>query len=1632
MFKYTALVQGALDLLMLRHSTVNQLIHNCKQTQLLVSPKRERQFRLIDQMLQQLERNAETHELWGELVSDADYAMNKQTKDILKELSELCRKRTFEFRGSNATYVPEVEIQNLLRNLGCYSICLKVVDLNELDEVGENTRDLCRLCNDLLYWYSLDNSKNQEQVYNSLDYLVDSLDDEIGSDKVIRAVFSNNEYLMKFVPHVYLGRLVDRIIQESKAPQYLSLAASITNVGDRNVVENQFEIVRLLTSPGRLQKVGSFLVPVNHPEYQRKRNMMVDLDPRKEYKPSDLDPELAYHLALLEVLAACTAGRIAISSIEAKIQSVFSYIDCIEAILDPCCCLIAKLTMTSFLLNAIIEVELVVPGLGQSKCCWRLITGYINVLSSMVDDLRRIDSAGWDAKGVSRQYLDYQLHCIAILSIFFEKNYSPEMLTNEVSSTEGQLDRVAMTQNQASNIIRSLYKHVRAVQKLNSPRLGARDKEYIEKAVITMNKAVPGLIEDNLEETLKQDKEAYEMELKLNAPEADHSTEKRMHDSFAAFLKEIEDDEEIQEINNSENDAFISRIESLPYLADSSEIEIRYEPFIKKLVQHVRENIVIIDNETRIDERCTKTTLWCIKSFRRMIENKMGMNIFQRDDEGGEEQDIAAAPVVTAFNTMGVTELCLDLIADGVDDDLQDESIKLCVGLLFKEGGNRAVQQRMFEYLSRPEAELFFHQVRAIIRKLIDFHEWNGVVEIEEDEEPDIPTSIMLIRMLQLMSEGHYHPNQEIVREQPNSPSSVNLLDDLVQYLKCLSQIHCRTSTVAAIRVASTILEVLQGPCKGNQEHFALNTDLLEILNRSIRATVIRDLVREEVIELKKITCDIVEGILEAQSLKSPLYERVLSVLHVDAIKVIALGDDNGVQEEEITEDFELLQTECLVLLQMLIEYYPPLRGELDIPEDITDGHTTTSVEILWNGEMNRVFFHVPEVCHLLSKASKDELVENVCRDSQELKLIDFMERARVLYREIVHQRKLVEMRVASVFSRQNQQNITWLAFTLAFTQNILFLWVLGDQQPIMPDNIVTTIKYLNYMQIACATFVNIMMFVVRSPVIYAGLAESGDYTQVEIYLYTLLDPMTMYYILYNIIAVLALTTADYYATFLLLDIIVKNSTAQNVLMSVIAPRWNIIMALVVTTVISYIYSWYIFIYFPTELLDGNFDCKTLWGCAKFVINYGVKAGEGVGEEMMHTVAQRWLLDVTHFFAITVGVFNLVAGVIITTFGRLREEKEERVANTEGVCFICGIEKHIFDRAANDPNGFKEHITEDHNMWSYLNFVFFIWEQDKDDDNGLEYFVRYAIESDNLDWIPTNKAMRLDQAASEEEALQEDLEVKMKEAQSNIFSRISKLEANFDVVLEQLTQTLKKDHKAEEEEVLPGGTAFEGSQDLSVAKHAEGEYSPPSSAWNVHRRRSPPYEHAGSSVFNEFAGSESRAASAVMLGSILETAGTGEADGAATEDFEGKIKNSPIEYLNASRSNAIKHAFIEVLILDGLHMEPSQVGGVKCEMYSDGTHVGSVAATGCKDSKVFFKTAKTKVAADIKPGTEPKMEIKVSLNDGDVKSTAVSLSLTDFKILDGTFMNRKLQVPLSEGVAECNLLVRPYMVSYFD
>lgn len=90
----------------------------------------------------------------------------------------------------------------------------------------------------------------------------------------------------------------------------------------------------------------------------------------------------------------------------------------------------------------------------------------------------------------------------------------------------------------------------------------------------------------------------------------------------------------------------------------------------------------------------------------------------------------------------------------------------------------------------------------------------------------------------------------------------------------------------------------------------------------------------------------------------------------------------------------------------------------------------------------------------------------------------------------------------------------------------------------------------------------------------------------------------------------------------------------------------------------------------------------------------------------------------------------------------LRKQLEERVADTNEKCFICGIEKNTFNRTL-DRDAFRTHIGKDQNLWNYIYFIIYIWEQDKDDDDGLESYVRKCVTEQDLIWFPMNKAIRL-------------------------------------------------------------------------------------------------------------------------------------------------------------------------------------------------------------------------------------------------------------------------------------------------
>ena len=267
----------------------------------------------------------------------------------------------------------------------------------------------------------------------------------------------------------------------------------------------------------------------------------------------------------------------------------------------------------------------------------------------------------------------------------------------------------------------------------------------------------------------------------------------------------------------------------------------------------------------------------------------------------------------------------------------------------------------------------------------------------------------------------------------------------MVKYFVVLNATPCRTSTSALLALSSLILEVIQGPCMGNQDHFAINTELVEVLNKQVRAEGGQDSVLAEELELKKSCIDIFQALLEGQGSKKDVYERVLAVVHIDIIYLMSspeLLQRISTDDEEVTQILLELQTESMVLLQSLINYRPSIREELGIKQDDDNfsGSKTVSVEVIWRGELQRRFFHIPDICDYFAESSKTKFVETVNRNLQENKLNDLLKASHTFYAELRHQEKLTNWGLSIILSRVNQDRSEQASFVIACIINLLQL----------------------------------------------------------------------------------------------------------------------------------------------------------------------------------------------------------------------------------------------------------------------------------------------------------------------------------------------------------------------------------------------------------------------------------------------------------------------------------------------------------------------------------------------------------------------------------------------------------------
>jgi hypothetical protein len=86
----------------------------------------------------------------------------------------------------------------------------------------------------------------------------------------------------------------------------------------------------------------------------------------------------------------------------------------------------------------------------------------------------------------------------------------------------------------------------------------------------------------------------------------------------------------------------------------------------------------------------------------------------------------------------------------------------------------------------------------------------------------------------------------------------------------------------------------------------------------------------------------------------------------------------------------------------------------------------------------------------------------------------------------------------------------------------------------------------------------------------------------------------------------------------------------------------------------------------------------------------------------------RFFLDVLYNLIVNLVLVSIIAGIIIDTFGLLRDAENNIIHDKHNYCFICGLHREKFDNLSSLEGGFKTHITKDHEKWNYLFFVAYL------------------------------------------------------------------------------------------------------------------------------------------------------------------------------------------------------------------------------------------------------------------------------------------------------------------------------------
>ena len=217
---------------------------------------------------------------------------------------------------------------------------------------------------------------------------------------------------------------------------------------------------------------------------------------------------------------------------------------------------------------------------------------------------------------------------------------------------------------------------------------------------------------------------------------------------------------------------------------------------------------------------------------------------------------------------------------------------------------------------------------------------------------------------------------------------------------------------------------------------------------------------------------------------------------------------------------------------------------------------------------------------------------------------------------------------------------------------------------------------------------------------------------------------------------------------FLLLAILNLNTTLKSIIASIQAKGPEIGASFLLLIFLVYFYSNLGFFYlndnFAADIendIEDNY-CLCLSFCFMTNFDAGIRARGGAADQMIrisferHTKLYviRLIYDVTYFLINIIIMIDLVFGIILGTFSKMREEERECDNDKINHCFICHITREIIEKR---KENFQFHREKRHNLWNYINYMLFLKFSDVNKLNVTNLFTKMNLDNKNICFLPS-------------------------------------------------------------------------------------------------------------------------------------------------------------------------------------------------------------------------------------------------------------------------------------------------------